>query len=168
MSAVDDILESWEEIEESEVLDKKLDALQLNAVEALEEIESSSFKSSHNTGTRMIMLGEDGMRSQYVPPKPTVKILKRPTRDSQGSGDGPLVNGDKPKQPIKSLKQREQEYAEARKRILGEEKSPEEKLMQEINKIQPKSITPSSSGVPNNVIRMPTGPDGTRGFNVRR
>lgn len=51
------------------------------------------------------MLGEDGMRSQYVPPKPTVKILKRPTRDSQGSGDGPLVNGDKPKQPIKSLKQ---------------------------------------------------------------
>lgn len=53
----------------------------------------------------MIILGEDGMRSQYVPPKPTVKILKRPTRDSQGSGDGPLVNGDKPKQPIKTLKQ---------------------------------------------------------------
>lgn len=40
--------------------------------------------------------------------------------------------------------------------------------MQEINKIQPKSITPSSSGLPSNVIRMPTGPDGTRGFNVRR
>lgn len=52
----------------------------------------------------MIILGEDGLRSQYVPPKPTVKILKRPTRDSQGSGDGPL-NDDKPKQPIKSLKQ---------------------------------------------------------------
>lgn len=51
------------------------------------------------------MLGDDGIRSQYVPPRPTVKILKRPTRDSQGSGDGPLVNGDKPKQPIKSLKQ---------------------------------------------------------------
>lgn len=52
----------------------------------------------------MIILGEDGLRSQYVPPKPTVKILKRPTRDSRGSGDGPL-NDDKPKQPIKSLKQ---------------------------------------------------------------
>ncbi|XP_017754513.1 PREDICTED: SUZ domain-containing protein 1 [Eufriesea mexicana] len=168
MSAMDDVLESWEEIEESEVLDKKLDALQLNAVEALEEIESSSFKTNHHTSARMIMLGDDGMRSQYVPPKPTVKILKRPTRDSQGSGDGPLVNGDKPKQPIKSLKQREQEYAEARKRILGEEKSPEEKLMQEINKIQPKSITSSSSGLPSNVLRMPIGPDGTRGFNVRR
>lgn len=114
------------------------------------------------------MLGEDAVRSQYVPPRPTVKILKRPTRDSQGSGDGPLVNGDKPKQPIKSLKQREQEYAEARKRILGEEKSPEEKILQEINRIQPKSINPSNSGVPINVLRMPIGPDGTRGFNVRR
>lgn len=169
---MDDVLESWEEIEEA--FDKKLDALQLNAaeaLEALEEIESSSFKSNnHSASTRMIMLGEDGMRSQYVPPKPTVKILKRPTRDSQGSGDGPLVNGDKPKQPIKSLKQREQEYAEARKRILGEEKSPEEKLLQEINRIQAKSITTASgsSGLPSNVLRMPIGPDGTRGFNVRR
>ncbi|CAL7941837.1 unnamed protein product [Xylocopa violacea] len=132
------------------------------------KLKNQSFKIGHHTNSRMIMLGEDGMRSQYVPPKPTVKILKRPTRDSQGSGDGPLVNGDKPKQPIKSLKQREQEYAEARKRILGEEKSPEEKLLQEISRIQPKSITPSSSGLPSNVLRMPIGPDGTRGFNVRR
>ncbi|XP_015437881.1 PREDICTED: SUZ domain-containing protein 1 [Dufourea novaeangliae] len=168
MSTMDDVLESWEEIEESGALDKKLDALQLNAVEALDEIESSSFKTNHSTNTRMIILGEDGMRSQYVPPKPTVKILKRPTRDSQGSGDGPLVNGDKPKHPIKTLKQREQEYAEARKRILGEEKSPEEKVEQEINRIQPKAITPSGSGLPSNVVRMPIGPDGTRGFNVRR
>lgn len=53
----------------------------------------------------MIILGEDGLRSQYVPPQPTVKILKRPTGDSRGSGDGPLLNDDKPKQPIKSLKQ---------------------------------------------------------------
>lgn len=169
MSTMDDVLESWEDIEESGALDKKLDALQLNAVEALEEIESPSFRSNHSTNTRMIILGEDGMRSQYVPPKPTVKILKRPSRDSQGSGDGPLINGDKPKQPIKSLKQREQEYAEARKRILGEERSPEEKLVQEISRIQPKSMIPSgSSNLPTNVLRMPIGPDGTRGFNVRR
>ncbi|XP_017878999.1 SUZ domain-containing protein 1 isoform X2 [Ceratina calcarata] len=165
---MDDVLECWEEIEESEALDKKLDALQLNAVKTLEEIESSSFKTGNNGNSRMIMLGDDAMRSQYVPPKPTVKILKRPTRDSQGSGDGPLVNGEKPKQPIKSLKQREQEYAEARKRILGEEKSPEEKILQEISRIQPKSINPSNSGVPTNVLRMPIGPDGSRGFNVRR
>ncbi|XP_072747573.1 SUZ RNA-binding domain-containing [Anoplolepis gracilipes] len=158
---MEDVLESWEQIEESNTLDKRLEALQLDTVD--EEIESS--RSSHNTNTRMIILGEDGLRSQYVPPKPTVKILKRPT--SRGSGDGPL-NDDKPKQPIKSLKQREQEYAEARKRILGEEKSPEEKMIQEVNRIQSKSSTPNGSNCPSNVVRMPAGPDGTRGFNVRR
>lgn len=62
-------------------------------------------KTSNTTDTQMIILGDDGIRSQYVPPKATVKILKRPTADSRGSGDGPLMNGDKPKQPIKSLKQ---------------------------------------------------------------
>ncbi|KAL6436774.1 hypothetical protein ACFW04_004885 [Cataglyphis niger] len=163
VSAMDDVLESWEQIEESSTLDKRLEALQLDAVD--EEIESS--RSSHNTNARMIILGDDGLRSQYVPPKPTVKILKRPSRDSQGSGDGPL-NDEKPKQPIKSLKQREQEYAEARRRILGEEKSPEEKMAQEVNRIQSKSSAPNGGNYLNNVIRMPAGPDGTRGFNVRR
>ncbi|XP_032667751.1 SUZ domain-containing protein 1 [Odontomachus brunneus] len=163
---MDDVLESWEQIEESGTLDKKLNVLRLDGVE--EELESSRCKTSNSTNTRMIILGDDGIRSQYIPPKPTVKILKRPTADLRGSGDGLLMNGDKPKQPIKSLKQREQEYAEARKRIMGEEKSPEEKSIQEINKIQPKSNAPSSSGLPNNIVRMPTGPDGTRGFNVRR
>ncbi|XP_011153309.1 SUZ domain-containing protein 1 isoform X1 [Harpegnathos saltator] len=162
---MDDVLESWEQIEESGALDKKLNSLRLDGVE--EELESSRCKTSNSTNTKMIILGDDGIRSQYVPPKPTVKILKRPTADSRGSGDGPLMNGDKPKQPIKSLKQREQEYALARKRIMGEEKSPEEKSIQEINKIQPKSSIPSGSGLPNNIVRMPTGPDGTRGFNRR-
>lgn len=60
------------------------------------------YRMSHDANTRMIILGDDGLRSQYVPPKPMVKILKRPTRE--GNGDGPL-NDDKPKQPIKSLKQ---------------------------------------------------------------
>ncbi|XP_012538626.1 uncharacterized protein LOC105837956 [Monomorium pharaonis] len=160
-SHMDDVLESWEQIEESGALDKRLEALRLHTVE--DELESS--RTSHDAGTRMIILGEDGIRSQYVPPKPMVKILKRPTANSRGSGDGP---DDKPKQPIKSLKQREQEYAEARRRILGEEKSPEEKTVQEINKIQAKSSTPNGNNFPSNVIRMPTGPDGTRGFNVRR
>ncbi|KAL6258426.1 hypothetical protein P5V15_010383 [Pogonomyrmex californicus] len=158
---MDDILESWEQIEETGALDKRLEALRLNTEE---EVESS--RTSHDANTRMILLGEDGLRSQYVAPKPMVKILKRPTGDSRGSGDGPF--DDKPKQPIKSLKQREQEYAEARRRILGEEKSPEEKMMQEINRIQAKSSTPNGNNFPNNVVRMPIGPDGTRGFNVRR
>lgn len=170
MATVDDVFESWEDMEASGALDRKISDLQINPLEELNDVESSRLTSNNGSGTRMIILGDDALRSQYVPPKPTVKILKRPSQNSQGSGDGPLLNGEKPKQPIKSLKQREQEYAEARKRILGEEKSPEEKLVQEVNKIQPKPsiLVPGGVSVPNNVIRMPIGPDGTKGFNVRR
>lgn len=59
------------------------------------------------------------MRSQYVPPEPTVKILKRPTKEVQNSADP------KSYQPKKTLEQRKQEYAQARLRILGEAQSPE-------------------------------------------
>ena len=52
-------------------------------------------------------MGDDAYRTQYAPPEPTVKILKRPTQNSNGGGDGPLMNGEsKPnKQPIKTLQQ---------------------------------------------------------------
>lgn len=49
-----------------------------------------------------------------MPPEPTVKILKRPSKDAQNSNDSKVY------QPKKTLQQREQEYAEARLRILGE------------------------------------------------
>ncbi|KAJ8687348.1 hypothetical protein QAD02_023142 [Eretmocerus hayati] len=156
MSAVDDVYDSWEEMEDSGALDKKLQALNVNP-----EDENSTSR-QHNTDTRIIILGDETMRTQYMP-KQAVKILKRPDRQ-----EGPMLNGDKPKQPIKSLKQREQEYAEARKRILGEEKSPEELLEAEVNRIQGKTLVPGSSNLPTNVTRMPNGPDGTKGFNVRR
>lgn len=53
----------------------------------------------------------------------TVKILRRPTQSSE-----PRNNGIRPKQPIKTLQQREQEYAEARLRIMGSAKNPEDEL----------------------------------------
>ena len=53
----------------------------------------------------------------------TVKILRRPTQSSE-----PRNNGMRPRQPIKTLQQREQEYAEARLRILGSAKNPEDDL----------------------------------------
>ncbi|XP_011297231.1 SUZ domain-containing protein 1 [Fopius arisanus] len=171
MSTVDEVFETWEEMEASGALDRKLNALQLDPLDSLEHRQTPTLVSNRNTNGQMIILGEDGVRSQYVPPKPTVKILKRPQRDTRGNGEGALTNGDKPKQPIKSLKQREQEYAEARKRILGEERSPEEKPSNEINKIQSKLLPdnpPISIHNTTNVIRMPLGPDGTPGFNVRR
>lgn len=71
----------------------------------------------------MLLNDEDCMRTQYVPPEPTVKILRRPTNDKNNQQ---LLAEQKPKAPIKTLQQREQEYAEARLRILGSAKSEEE------------------------------------------
>lgn len=65
------------------------------------------------------MTGDDALRSQYVPPEPTVKILKRPTKNPNSN------NNSKVYQPKKTLQQREQEYAEARLRILGQAHSPD-------------------------------------------
>lgn len=60
-------------------------------------------------------------------PPPQIRILKRPT--SNGSLGSPL-NQNRPTPQVKSLAQREAEYAEARKRILGSacpEETPQEK-----------------------------------------
>ncbi|KAL7294583.1 hypothetical protein TKK_0012042 [Trichogramma kaykai] len=161
MSSVDDVFESWEEMEESGVLDKKLQVMNLNPVNGLED------RSSHNSSdSKIIISGNDSGRVQsQFPSKTIVKILKRPERNPQD--DVLPINGDKPKQPIKSLKQREQEYAEARKRILGEEKSPEENASADINRIQAKALVQNNYSNPN-VMRTPIGPDGTKGFHVRR
>lgn len=52
-------------------------------------------------------MGDDAYRTQYTSSEPTVKILKRPTQNSNGGGDGPFMNGEnKPsRQPIKTLQQ---------------------------------------------------------------
>lgn len=71
----------------------------------------------------MLLNDDDCMRTQYVPPEPTVKILRRPTNDKNNQQ---LLAEQKPKAPIKTLQQREQEYAEARLRILGSARSEEE------------------------------------------
>lgn len=59
--------------------------------------------------------------SQCVMPEPTIRILKRPTN----SPGGPL-NGESRARPVKTLEQRQKEYEEARLRILGEARSPED------------------------------------------
>lgn len=122
----------------------------------------------------VVILEEDG-RTRYVPPEPTVKILKRPQSTGSShfsSGENVVMNGDatKPRQPVKTLQQRELEYAEARLRILGEARSPEENsspFEERIQKIQNRIelLRPSEN---ENIIRLPRGPDGTRGFNLRR
>lgn len=68
------------------------------------------------------MMDDEYRSQQYGPIEPTVKILRRPAheRNDKSAQDA------KPKVPVKTLQQREQEYAQARLRILGSARSPEE------------------------------------------
>lgn len=70
----------------------------------------------NGTPFKIILTGDDALRTQYVPPEPTVKILKRPTKSAPATDN-------KTVQPKKTLQQREKEYAQARLRILGEAQS---------------------------------------------
>ncbi|XP_054601719.1 SUZ RNA-binding domain-containing isoform X1 [Nothobranchius furzeri] len=97
-------------------------------------------------------------------PAPQIRILKRPS--SNGSLGSPL-NQNRPTPQVKSLAQREAEYAEARKRILGSA-CPEETPQDKPNTDRPgrnNSTLPSEDSRSNShIVRQPAGPDGTQGF----
>lgn len=59
--------------------------------------------------------------SQCVMPEPSIRILKRPSSLASGQ-----LNGENRARPVKTLEQRQKEYEEARLRILGEARSPED------------------------------------------
>ncbi|KAH8279769.1 hypothetical protein KR054_005128 [Drosophila jambulina] len=80
----------------------------------------------------------------------TVKILRRPAQAEERRD----TNGMRPKQPIKTLKQREQEYAEARLRILGAAKNPEDDKPAAPN-------TPNASGSTSAAVAPPSAPAAT-------
>ncbi|KAJ8959040.1 hypothetical protein NQ318_022295 [Aromia moschata] len=145
-----EVIENWEEIEETDVLEKKFNKL----ITPSKSLDSKSNNGNLDRPVKIILTGDDALRSQYVPPEPTVKILKRPSKDAQNSNDSKVY------QPKKTLQQREQEYAQARLRILGEA-SPE-KVEERISIQKPRPVECE------NVIRMPRGPDGTSGFNFHR
>ncbi|NXK92670.1 SZRD1 protein, partial [Formicarius rufipectus] len=97
-------------------------------------------------------------------PPPQIRILKRPT--SNGVLGTPNA-ANRPALPVKSLAQREAEYAEARKRILGSA-SPEEEQEKPILDRPPRLSQPEDPRQPLQVIRQPLGPDGSQGFKQRR
>ncbi|XP_030745222.1 SUZ domain-containing protein 1 [Sitophilus oryzae] len=141
-------IDNWEDIDETDVLEKKVNNL------IMPSLEDSSLNGNIEKGPiKVTLASDDALRSQYAPIEPTVKILKRPVKGAQNTTDIKKIV------PKKTLQQREQEYAEARLRILGEASSekPEERIS--IVKTRPEI---------DNVVRSPRGPDGTRGFNIRR
>nr|XP_010956073.1 PREDICTED: SUZ domain-containing protein 1 [Camelus bactrianus] len=113
-------------------------------------------------GSRVSIVIQDD--SLPTGPPPQIRILKRPT--SNGVVSSPNSTS-RPALPVKSLAQREAEYAEARKRILGSA-SPEEEQEKPILDRPTRISQPEDSRQPNNVIRQPLGPDGSQGFKQRR
>lgn len=158
-----DTFDSWEELEDSGELDKQIEKIQLSQM--------SIQNGMSNLKPGPLILSPEDIRLKCMPPEPSVKILQRPNHNGLRNG---LINGEtKPKQPVKTLQQREQEYAEARLRILGEARSPEEErfssqIDERIQKIQSKTeiLRPLENCA--GIIRLPKGPDGTSGFNFRR
>lgn len=78
----------------------------------------SAFRESSNNSPRSPLKTTMVIQDDSLPaaPPPQIRILKRPA--SNGSLGSPL-NQNRPTPQVKSLAQREAEYAEARKRILG-------------------------------------------------
>lgn len=97
-------------------------------------------------------------------PPPQIRILKRPT--SNGVVSSPNSTS-RPALPVKSLVQREAEYAEAWKWIMGSA-SPEEEQEKPILDRPARISQPEDSRQPNNVIRQLLGPDGLQGFKQHR
>ncbi|XP_063228202.1 SUZ domain-containing protein 1 isoform X2 [Bacillus rossius redtenbacheri] len=119
--AAREVVESWEDIEETGV-----NILETGLVPS-DPPSPEDCDIVRGVMNGPIIFQDDSYRSQYSSQEPTVKILKRPQKNMNGSKHSVVMNGDaKPRQPVKTLQQREQEYAEARLRILGEARSPEE------------------------------------------
>ncbi|KAL3185740.1 hypothetical protein MRX96_028641 [Rhipicephalus microplus] len=157
----EDICDDWEDMVENGVLEKKLERL---------KVKTNSANSGGGAGGEVTVMPrvllEDSVRTQYTP---AVKILKRPPDASRSGGS---VNGTGPekspiRQPVKSLQQREAEYAEARLRILGSARSEDDGQKDKSSGVSVLNhVVTDQQQVP---IRQPRGPDqGSNGFQQPR
>lgn len=144
-----DVVDSWEEIDEERLASKLKLPNEIGpnvgeelAVCASEGSSRMSANSSHFTSTL------EELRPRMILQRPQMQILRRPQSTVQ---EEKTVTESKPKTQIKSLDQRKQEYAEARLRILGSAHDEEEQLQKQVEQL--KKGTPNTNGYrinPNN------------------
>ncbi|XP_060614820.2 SUZ RNA-binding domain-containing [Anolis sagrei] len=162
----EEVAESWEEAADSGEIDRRLE-------KKLKISQKESRKPRSPPKAPPVVLQDEGL--PLAGPPPQIRILKRPT--SNGVLGSPRT-ASRPAFPVKSLAQREAEYAEARKRILGSA-SPEEEEEDDEEQQQrgpdkplldrpPRISHPDEARPASNVIRQPLGPDGSQGFRQRR
>ncbi|XP_062257772.1 SUZ domain-containing protein 1-like [Platichthys flesus] len=155
----DEVADSWEEAADSGEIERRFEAkLKIN-----QEAKKSSLGSGVSLVRTAMVIQDD---SQPAAPPPQIRILKRPTNNGNAA-----ASSSRPSQQMKSLAQREAEYAEARKRILGSASS-EETSQDTPCHDRPARMSAQQPSQPvhphNHVIRQPTGPDGTSGFRLCR
>uniref|UniRef100_A0A3Q0S9K4 SUZ RNA-binding domain-containing n=1 Tax=Amphilophus citrinellus TaxID=61819 RepID=A0A3Q0S9K4_AMPCI len=154
----EEVAESWEEAADSGVNNQWLNIASI-------EDKYTSGNASRSLLKKTMVIQDDSLPAA---PQPQIRILKRPA--SNGSLTSTL-NQNRPTPQVKSLAQREAEYAEARKRILGSA-CPEEMPQDKPNIDRPghnNSTLPSEDTRSNShTVRQPAGPDGTQGFRQHR
>lgn len=155
-----EMLDDWEQMADSGILDKKLQSIKTKLPD---EMQTTNIQSSH-----FLFNGDGSVKPTLLGPPPQIKILKRPQHNgNRGINGNSNENGQaKPKHQVKTLQQKEEEYARARLRILGEAApvttpSPDTSLNKLQNRMENLRTDESSSC---GILRLPRGPDGTRGF----
>ncbi|CAN9515695.1 unnamed protein product [Ophioblennius macclurei] len=153
----EEVAESWEEAADSGEMEKRLEE-KLRISQREKESSRSPLK------TNMVI--QDDSMPAATPPQ--IRILKRPANNGSL---GSTLNQSRPTPQVKSLAQREAEYAEARKRILGSacpEETPQDK--QNTDRLGRNNSTLPSEDTRSNhhTVRQPAGPDGSHGFRQHR
>lgn len=158
----EEVAESWEEAADSGEIERRLEAkLKIN-----QEAKSKKSNAGGSPIRTAMVIQDDSLPAA---PPPQIRILKRPSNNGTA---GKAASSSRPSQHTKTLAQREAEYAEARRRILGSASSddaPQDNPGQDRPARLNSQPPPSEAGRPNShVIRQPNGPDGTSGFRLCR
>ncbi|XP_066528738.1 SUZ RNA-binding domain-containing-like [Hoplias malabaricus] len=147
----DDVSDNWEDAAESGEIERRLEA----------KLKISQKSNVQHFPVRTAMVIQDD--SLPAAPPPQIRILKRPqSNDALGTQ---LTS--RPALQVKSLAQREAEYAEARRRILGSAEEPSQE-QSDTDRSARALLVPESQRPNNHIIRQPLGPDGTTGFRLSR
>ncbi|KAI8436541.1 hypothetical protein MSG28_010072 [Choristoneura fumiferana] len=132
-----DVCESWEDMDEIG-LDQKIKLMSSASAPVKTTLKGCKV-------TNVIVEESACIGSQCVMPEPAIRILKRPSTLASGQ-----LNGERNARPVKTLEQRQKEYEEARLRILGEARSPEDVIDDNLSRLQEKlqanNISDSQNG----------------------
>ncbi|XP_061886519.1 SUZ domain-containing protein 1-like isoform X1 [Entelurus aequoreus] len=172
----EEVAESWEEAAENGEMEKRLaEKLRISQ----REKESSNHLCPRSPLSMAMVIQDDALPSA---PPPQIRILKRPTNNGSLASS---LSHNRPTPQVKSLAQREAEYAEARKRILGsacpeetaQDKNSTDRSARSNNNSNNNNSSSSSSTMSTSdedvrankhTVRPPSSPDGTRGFRQHR